>query len=116
MQGLGGGGRWAAAMPTAETRGGALGHGVWQSVGGGGGAEGGCRCPWAYPMSRGNAGSWGVLGGEGASRDRGGEGDNQRCIGRGGGTPPPPSRAPSLRPATVPLTPSASLNGMCNRQ
>ena len=24
--------------------------------------------------------------------------------------------APSLRPATVPLTPSASLNGICNRQ
>ena len=33
----------------------------------------------------------------------------QGCIGRGGGDPPP-SRA------TVPLTPSASLNGMCNRQ
>ena len=30
--------------------------------------------------------------------------------------PPPSSRAPSLRPATVPLTPSASLNGICNRQ
>ena len=30
--------------------------------------------------------------------------------------PPPPSRAPSLCPATVPLTPSASLNGICNRQ
>ena len=29
---------------------------------------------------------------------------------------PPPSRAPSLCPATVPLTPSASLNGICNRQ
>ena len=27
-----------------------------------------------------------------------------------------PSRAPSLFPATVPLTPSASLNGVCNRQ
>ena len=35
---------------------------------------------------------------------------------RGGTPPPPPSRAPSLRPATVPLTPSASLNGICNRQ
>ena len=31
-------------------------------------------------------------------------------------TPPPPSRAPSLCPATVPLTPSAGLNGICNRQ
>ena len=30
--------------------------------------------------------------------------------------PPSPSRAPSLRPATVPLTASASLNGICNRQ
>ena len=29
---------------------------------------------------------------------------------------PPPSRAPSLCPATVPLTPSAGLNGICNRQ
>ena len=28
----------------------------------------------------------------------------------------PPSRAPGLRPATVPLRPSASLNGICNRQ
>ena len=37
-------------------------------------------------------------------------------IGKGGGNPPPPSRAPSLCPATVPLTPSASLNGICNRQ
>ena len=35
---------------------------------------------------------------------------------RGGGTPPPRSRAPSLCPATVPLTPSASLTGVCNRQ
>ena len=30
--------------------------------------------------------------------------------------PPPPPRGPSLRPATVPLTPSASLKGICNRQ
>ena len=29
--------------------------------------------------------------------------------------PPPPSRAPSLRPPTVPLTPRASLYGICNR-
>ena len=36
------------------------------------------------------------------------------CIGRGGGTPP--SRAPSLCPATVSLTPSASFNGIYNRQ
>ena len=28
----------------------------------------------------------------------------------------PPSRARSLCPATVPLTPSASLNGICNQQ
>ena len=34
----------------------------------------------------------------------------------GAGVPPPPSRAPSLCPATVSLTPSASLNGICNRQ
>ena len=30
--------------------------------------------------------------------------------------PPTPSRAPSLCPATVCLTPSARLNGICNRQ
>ena len=30
--------------------------------------------------------------------------------------PPPPSRAPSLCPATAPLTPSASFNGIRNRQ
>ena len=30
--------------------------------------------------------------------------------------PPPPFRAPSLCPATVPLTASARLNGICNRQ
>ena len=42
----------------------------------------------------------------------------QRCIRKGGAPPPPspPSRAPSLCPATVPLTPSASLNGICNQQ
>ena len=34
----------------------------------------------------------------------------------GGEVPPPPSRAPSLCPATVSLTASASFNGMCNRQ
>ena len=33
-----------------------------------------------------------------------------------GGEVPPPSRAPSLCPTTVPLTPSASLNGICDRQ
>ena len=32
------------------------------------------------------------------------------------GNPPPPSRAHSLCPATAPLTPSASFNGICNRQ
>ena len=39
----------------------------------------------------------------------------QGCIGR---SPPPlhPSSGPSLCPATVPLTPSASLNGICKRQ
>ena len=40
----------------------------------------------------------------------------QRCIGKGRTHPPPPSRAHSLCPATVPLTPSASLNGICYRQ
>ena len=40
----------------------------------------------------------------------------QGCIGRGGRYPPPPSRAPSLSPATVPLTARASFNGICNRQ
>ena len=35
---------------------------------------------------------------------------------KGGRYPPPPSRAPSLCPATVPLTPSAGFNGICNRQ
>ena len=33
-----------------------------------------------------------------------------------GGRYPSPSRAPSLCPATVSLTPSASFNGVCNRQ
>ena len=33
-----------------------------------------------------------------------------------GGEVPPPSRAPSLRPATVSLAASAGLNGICNRQ
>ena len=37
-------------------------------------------------------------------------------IGRGGGNPPPPSRAPSLCPAAASLTPSAGFNGICNRQ
>ena len=62
-----------------------------------------------------------------------GGGRGQGCIGRGGApcvtfrlvvaplrgpgrSPPPPSRARSRCPATVPLTPSASLNGICNRQ
>ena len=36
------------------------------------------------------------------------------CMSRG--RPLPPLRAPSLCPATVLLTPSASLNGICNRQ
>ena len=40
----------------------------------------------------------------------------QGCIGKGGCPPPPRSRAPSLCPATVPLTPSAGFNGFCNRQ
>ena len=35
---------------------------------------------------------------------------------KGGRYPPPFSRTPSLCPATVPLTPSASFNGICNRQ
>ena len=34
----------------------------------------------------------------------------------GGEVPCPPFRAPSLCPATVSLTPSASLNGIRNRQ
>ena len=38
----------------------------------------------------------------------------QGCIGKGGRYPPPPSRAPSLCPATVPRTASAGFNG--NRQ
>ena len=35
---------------------------------------------------------------------------------KGGCATPPPSRAPSVRPATVSLTPSAGFNGICNRQ
>ena len=35
---------------------------------------------------------------------------------KGGGQPPPPSRAPNPSPATVPLTATASFNGICNRQ
>ena len=35
---------------------------------------------------------------------------------KGGRFPPPSSTAPSLCPATASLTPSASFNGICNRQ
>ena len=42
-------------------------------------------------------------------------GRRQGCIGKGG-EPPPPSRAPSLCPATVSLAASAGFNGICNRQ
>ena len=35
---------------------------------------------------------------------------------KGGGNPPPPSRAPSLCPATVSLAASAGFNSICNRQ
>ena len=46
-----------------------------------------------------------------------GGGGGRDALGGGGvPPPPPPSRAPSMCPATVPLTPSASLNGICNRQ
>ena len=47
---------------------------------------------------------------------RRGQPDPRDALEGGGVPPPPPSRAPSLCPATVPLTPSASLNGICNRQ
>ena len=40
----------------------------------------------------------------------------QRCIGRGDDSPPPLFKAPGSRPATASLTPSASLDGVCNRQ
>ena len=40
----------------------------------------------------------------------------QRCIGRGGTYLRAPIRAPSLCPAPVPVTASASFNGICNRQ
>ena len=51
----------------------------------------------------------------GPRRSRGGRGGSrQGCIGRRGGYRP--WRAPTLCPATVSLTPGASLNGMCNRQ
>ena len=58
-------------------------------------------------------------------RGNGRDSDTWMSVGRGGGgagmhwnkgTPPPTSRAPSLRPATVPLTPSAGFHGICNRQ
>ena len=44
--------------------------------------------------------------------------NRQRCIGKGRRYPPPrpPSRAPGLCPGNGSLTPSASLNGICNRQ
>ena len=35
---------------------------------------------------------------------------------KGGAVTPPPSRAPSLRPANVSLTPSTGFNSICNRQ
>ena len=44
------------------------------------------------------------------------EGGGRNALEGGGAPPPPPSRAPSLCPATVPLTASASFNGIRNRQ
>ena len=56
-------------------------------------------------------------GGRAAGMPRDGGGGGTAMHRKGGGTPPlPPSRAHSLCPATVPLTPSAGLNGICNRQ
>ena len=50
-------------------------------------------------------------------RPRGGADLHLGCIGMGGGVPPPPrSRAPSPCPVSVPLTTTASPNGICNRQ
>ena len=40
----------------------------------------------------------------------------QSRIERGGGTPLPPFHGPQPMPSHCPLTPSASLNGICNRQ
>ena len=55
------------------------------------------------PAVRPSSCAWGVCGG------------GQGWIGKGGGgAPPSPSRVPSLRPATVSLTPSARSNGICN--
>ena len=91
-----------------------------------------CRHPVACPDGRHSVGSlWGL-----SSDDRGAAAcaapaarTAKRDVllgtaGGGGGrdalegkeVPPPPSRAPSLCPATVSLTPSASFSGIGNRQ
>ena len=44
---------------------------------------------------------WALGSGRACSPRRGPPGGGQRCIGRGGGTPPPPFGAPSRCPATV---------------
>ena len=59
-----------------------------------------------------------LAGVRGATLPRAGLGmgvEGREALERGGAPPPLPGRAPSLRPPTVPLTPSASLNGVCNR-
>ena len=78
--------------------------------------------PAPYPLGPPAAQSRGQRGPGPLNRTRVHKGSAAGC---GGGTPrdaleggkvPPPSRAPSLCPATVPLTPCASLKGICNRQ
>ena len=62
-------------------------------------------------------GGGGVSAQSSRSRSRGSEeerGEDRDAL-EGGGYPPP-SRAPSLCPATVPLTASVSFHGICNRQ
>ena len=59
--------------------------------------------------SGGRSGVWG-----GAAWVQGG-GPGMHCKGEGG-TPPPPFQGAQPPPSYVPLTASASLNGICNRQ
>ena len=99
----------------------------------------GCHVFWASHVGRGTgigyqAVAWGCLGSPGRgfsaracggvvvarspvhSGQMGDGGGRAGMHSKGGRYPPSPSTAPSLCPATVPLTPSASLNGIRNRQ
>ena len=81
--------------------------------GGGGGDSAGPRTQPPHPL--GDSGQQ-LVGGWGLVRVQTRRVGPRDALGGGEVPPPPPTRAPSLCPATVALMPSASLNGICNRQ